>query len=1060
MDQKLYESLEWRNIGPHRAGRVTCCAGDPYDRQTFYFGSCGGGVWKTTDAGAHWLNITDGYFNTSAIGAIVVSEADSNVIYVGTGESSIRSNVSHGDGVYKSTDAGQTWHHLGLEATRHIGQIVLHPYDPDTVYVAALGHAWGQNPERGVYKSTDGGETWELALFVSDRAGAVDISIDPDNPRVLFATIWQGQRFPHAATSGGPDCGLWRTTDGGDSWQEITENLGLPDDALIGKMGVSVSPAQSGRVYLIVEADQMKHGLYRSDDRGESWEHTCGERDLVRRAWYYQHVFADPSNADTVWVLNLRCWKSIDGGRTFEKVPTPHGDNHGLWIDPYDSDRILEGNDGGASVSYDGGKSWSTILNQPTGQFYHVTTDHQQPYHVYGSQQDNWAMRLPSISYEGAISWKDYMEPGGGESGYIAIKPTPPYTVYGGGIGTGDGHGRLRAWNPETRQSRNVTVWPEVHGFGGGAIDMKYRFQWTFPIEISPFDPDTLYVCSNYVHVSHDEGASWETISPDLTRNDPDKIQPSGGPITSDNSGAEIYCTIFAFQESPHQQGEFWAGSDDGLLHISRDGGQNWQNINPPQDMLPEWSRIAVIELSPHQAGKAYVAANRYQLDDNRPYLLKTEDYGQNWTEINTGIAEDDITRTIREDPNKAGLLYCGTEVGLYVSHDDGDHWEPMQTNLPVTPVYDLVVEGTDLVVSTNGRGFWILDDVTPLHQMHAGLENEIFLYQPRDTARVRQKPWRSTGDADLNKVNYEMTGPVTIDYLAIKKPNGDTDYQPLNAGKNPPDGAIIHFFLPEKPEDEVKLTFADSDGNVIRTVATTGEKRAKLNVIAGANRYVWDLCGEPATELLYVDDESSGLGRMTSGSITAKVVPGTYQVTLSVGDVTQTQQFKVTPDPRLNVSQEDLEAQYDLKVALIDKLSDIQQGLNSLHTVRNQVEEWVARADNADVTAAGEAVTEKLDEIELELMAQDDGGLQLGKNGLREKIGTLARMIDESDHAPTQQSEELYANLSEDTVTALYRLNDVLSTDIDAFNNLLEQTAVPRVSTVSAASMQGANMP
>ncbi|MEZ4572782.1 MAG: hypothetical protein R2849_21185 [Thermomicrobiales bacterium] len=599
-DLNKYESLRWRNIGPHRGGRVTCVVGDPEEREVFYMGSCGGGVFKTDDGGDHWFNITDGYFNTSAIGAIAMAPSNHNILYVGTGESTIRSNVSHGDGVYKTLDGGKTWEHMGLSETRHIGQIVVHPDDPDTVLVAALGHAWGENEDRGVYKTTDGGKTWTKTLYKSPRAGAVDLSQDPESPNIVYASVWQAQRYPWAASSGGEDCGLWKSTDGGDTWEDITDRLGF--EGVIGKIGVAISPANTDRVWALVEAEDG--AMMRTDDGGETWKRVSDNPELRRRAWYYMHVFADPSDADSVWVLNLQCWKSSDGGAHYEAIPTPHGDNHGLWIDPNDSDRIVEGNDGGACVSYNGGRTWSTILNQPTAQFYHVTTDNADPYHVYGSQQDNWAMRLPSVSTEGAISWKDYVEPGGGESGYIAIKPTEPHTVFGGGIGTGLGHGRLRAWNPVTRQSRNVTVWPEVHGFGAGTEKHKYRFQWTFPLEISPHDPNKLYACSNVVHVSTDEGASWEDVSPDLTRNDPEKQQSSGGPITSDNSGAEIYCTIFAFQESPHQEGVLWAGSDDGLIHVSKDGGQNWENITPPADMLPEWARISIIELSPHQEGR------------------------------------------------------------------------------------------------------------------------------------------------------------------------------------------------------------------------------------------------------------------------------------------------------------------------------------------------------------------------------------------------------------------------------------------------------------------------
>ena len=1054
--QRKYESLKWRNIGPHRGGRVTCVVGDPTDVGTFYMGSCGGGVFKTDDGGDHWYNITDGYFGTSAVGAIAMAPSNNNVLYVGTGESTIRSNVSHGDGVYRTVDGGKTWEHIGLSDTRHIGQIVVHPDDPNTVLVAALGHAWGENQERGVYKTTDGGKSWTKTLYKSPRAGAVDLSQDPESPNTVYAAVWQAQRYPWAASSGGDDCGLWKSTDGGDTWQDITDRLGF--EGTIGKIGVAISPANTDRVWALVEADDGQ--MMRSDDGGETWKRVSDNPELRRRAWYYMHVFADPSDADTVWVLNLQCWKSTDGGATYEAIPTPHGDNHGLWIDPNDSDRIIEGNDGGACVSYNGGKTWSTILNQPTAQFYHVTTDHRDPYNVYGSQQDNWAMQLPSVSFEGAISWKDYVEPGGGESGYIAIKPVEPYTVFGGGIGTGLGHGRLRAWNPETRQSRNVTVWPEVHGFGAGTDRHKYRFQWTFPLEISPHDPNKLYACSNIVHVSTDEGASWTDISPDLTRNDPEKQQSSGGPITSDNSGAEIYCTIFAFQESPHQEGVLWAGSDDGLIHISKDGGQNWENITPPADMLPEWARISIIELSPHQEGKAYVAANRYQLDDNRPYLLKTEDHGETWTEINAGIHSHDITRTIREDPVTQGLLYCGTETGLYVSHDDGGHWDSLQPqatqglpgSMPVTPIYDLVLHGDDMVVATNGRSFWVLDDVTPLRQMESAESDEITLYQPKDTIRWRiNQGFMRTEDPTRN--SYKMVGPVTVTTRLDRDLYGNLVEQFVDAGENPPDGVLVHWWLPSETEDEITLSIHDADGNELRSYSSNGEGPNKLPVRAGANRLTWDLRTKPPADL-EGSESTNRMVNMMMMSATPKAPPGEYQVKLTVGDVEQTQTFNLLIDPRISSTEDDLQAQYELKSQIRDRLSEVNQTINGLRSVRSQVDEWVARAaENDEIKNAADALKEKLGALENDLMLVDTGSPKMGASGVREKLGALAGMIDESDHAPTRQAHEVYGNLSEDAVTYRQRLSSIVDGDVASFTGLLQRHSVPLISATSSAA-------
>ncbi|HEX3723354.1 MAG TPA: glycosyl hydrolase, partial [Nitrolancea sp.] len=705
VQSSLLTSLRYRLIGPHRGGRVVAVAGDVSDPMTFYFGACAGGVWKTTDGGQYWRNISDGFFTTAAVGAITVSESDPNVIYAGTGEATIRGNVSHGDGVYKSTDGGRSWTNVGLRDTRHIGKIAIHPSDPDRVYVAAFGHAWGPNAERGVFRSTDGGTHWEKVLYVSPRAGSHDLSLDRNNPRIIYAAIWQAQRFPHSLESGGPECGLWRSMDGGNSWEEITRNPGLPQ-GMLGKIGVVASPAKAGRVWALVEAEDG--AVFRSDDFGENWVRLSEQSLLRTRPWYYMHITADPQDADTVWIQNYSLWKSIDAGASFNRIPTPHGDEHALWFNPHNPRRIIEGNDGGACVSFNGGASWSSIYNQPTAQLYHVITDDDEPYRVYGSQQDNTAISLPSRSVDGAIHERDWFAPGGGESGYIAIKPDDSNLIVASGpAGRRAYNDIMTLYDRRTGQKWNNTVWPELYGWGAGAEVLKYRFQWTFPIHFSKHDPDVLYVCSNYVHRSTDLGASWEVISPDLTRNDPTKLKASGGPVTRDNTGAEVYCTIFALAESPLKAGPLWAGSDDGLVHVSLDRGQSWRDVTPPD--LPEWALISIIETSPHDANTAFIAATRYKLDDNAPYLYKTTDAGNSWTRIVDGIPDGEFTRVIREDPNQRGLLYAGTETGLYVSFDAGGHWERMGGNLPVAPIADLAIKGVELVVATHGRSFWIL---------------------------------------------------------------------------------------------------------------------------------------------------------------------------------------------------------------------------------------------------------------------------------------------------------------------------------------------------------------
>jgi len=1078
MDSRLFRSLEWRCIGPHRGGRVVAVAGHPTETGTFYFGGCAGGVWKTTNAGSHWWNISDGFFKTAAVGALAVSDSDPNVIYAGTGEACIRSNVSHGDGVYRSDDGGRTWRNVGLAPTRHISGLAIHPTNPEVVYVAALGRAWGTNPERGVYRSKDGGASWDLVLHKSDKAGAAALSMDFRNPRVLYAALWQGGRFPHAASSGGEDSGLYRSLDGGDTWTELSRNKGLPK-GMLGRMGVAASPAQPGRVWaLIEEADQG--GVYRSDDYGETWEKLDDNPDLRRRPWYYMHIVADPSDASTAWIMNLGLWRSLDGGAKFEQVPEPHGDNHGLWIDPRNSNRMIEANDGGACVSLDGGRSWSTLLNQPTAQFYHVTTDDQVPYHVYGPQQDNFAMRLPSVDFEGAISWKDYVEPGGGESGYIAIGKKPPHLVFGGGIGTGLGHGRLIAWDPKTSQKRNVTVWPEVHGMGAGADTLKYRFQWTFPVELSPHDDNTLYICSNFVHRSTDDGLSWETISPDLTRNDPSKLVPSGGPITADNSGAEIYCTIFAFRESPHERGVFWAGSDDGLIHISRDGGQNWANVTPRD--LPEWAMISIIEPSPHDAASAYVAATCYKSDDTRPYLYRTNDYGQTWTRITSGIPDDEFTRVIREDPSRRGLLYCGTESGIHVSFDDGVNWHRLETNLPVTPIWDLVVKDTDLVAATHGRSFWILDDITPLHQIKdsGAPSSGAQLYAPRDTIR-----WRAEGRFDRplggGRINYMMTGPVTVSFMPTEAESGAKTKAMLDAGQNPPSGVVVHYWLAEKPTNGVTLTFLDEAGAEIRSYTTrrektpdaeagsTGETQQASAVEevatalaepeaeegpwapaeAGMNRFVWD-GSYPKPPKLIKRKPMRARDEELEASVAPKAMPGAYQVRLTVGDTSQTHPFRILVDPRLTVSELDLKVQFDLRLTIRDRVVEVHDALNQIQRVRDQVEQWEERLkDHADaqrVKDTGKALKDRLTAVERELMNLDADKPRPGGTRLKEKLQALSAMVAESDHAPTRGATEVYELLCGQVEEQRRKLKEVLDQPLAEFNAAVSAVGVQPV--------------
>ncbi len=763
IDPVFLDSMKYRNIGPYRGGRVTAVAGVAQQMHTFYMGSTGGGVWRTEDAGQTWRNVTDGQLKSSSIGAIAVAPSDPNVIYVGTGSACPRGNISAGDGIYRSTDAGKSWTHVGLPEAGQIGKIRVHPQNPDLVYAAVLGHIFGPNPDRGVYRSKDGGATWEKVLFVSDKTGAVDISMDVKNPRILYAGMWRAERKPFTMISGDPEeGGLYKSTDGGDSWKELTE--GLPKGAT-GKIGVSVSPANPDRVFALIEAEGEEGGLYRSDDAGKTFRQINKDRTFLQRAWYYTHVFADPVDADTVYILNVMFHRSVDGGKSFDMVMVPHGDTHDLWINPENNQMMVYGDDGGASVSFNAGRTWSPQSNQPTAEFYRVTTDHRFPYWVYGAQQDNTTARIVSRNNGFGISIKDWHSVGGCESGHIAVDPRDPDAniVYAGCYG-----GSITRYDHKTGQVREITTAPQL-ALGTKAEDLHYRFQWNAPIRISKHDPSVLYHTSNFVHRSTDEGQTWTIVSPDLTRANAEMLQDAGGPITLDQTGVEVFATIFVFEESPLAKGELWAGSDDGRVHVTKDGGQSWTEITP--EGVPEFGTVNAIDISTHQAGRAHVTVYNYRFDDFTPYVFQTNDYGKTWKRIadgKNGIPERHFARVVREDPDRRGLLYAGTEYGMYVSFDDGGSWQSLQLNLPVTPVTDLQIKDRDLVVSTQGRSFWILDDLTTLHQLtDESVKSAYHLYQPRDTFRIR---------------------------------GGGFDIPSGALGQNPPNGVVIHYSLAAGP--------------------------------------------------------------------------------------------------------------------------------------------------------------------------------------------------------------------------------------------------------------------
>lgn len=774
-DKSLFRAMMWRCIGPFRGGRATCVTGVPGEPNTFYHGTAGGGVWKTKDAGLNWKPISDGFFKTGSVGDIAVSECDPNIIYVGMGGSAIRSNVSFGNGVYKSTDAGKTWRHTGLEKTSQIARVRIHPTNPDLVYVAALGRPYGLNKERGVFRSKDGGKTWEKIIYRDDKTGAIDLILDPSNPRIIFAALYEVYRTPYSLYSGGPGSGLFKSTDGGDTWKEITRNKGLPK-GLLGKIGVTVSRAKPNRVWAIIEA-KGDSGLFRSDDGGKTWIKTNGETKITLRPWYYCRVYADPKDPNTVYITNVQFHRSIDGGKTFTSIRVPHGDNQDLWIDPNNPKRMINANDGGACITFNGGLTWSPIDNQPTAQFYHVITDNQFPYWVYGAQQDNSTVRIPSRTSWYGIAKRDWHSVGGGESGHIAPRHDNPDIVFAGSYGH-----EITRWDYKTRQVRLINPWPD-NPVGSAVANMKYRFQWTAPVVCSRFNSNVLYYAGNVLFKTKNEGQSWEIISPDLTTNNKKRQQSSGGPITPDNTTAEYHCTIFALSESFHDPNILWAGSDDGLVHITKDGGKNWENITPKE--MPKWGLISLIEPSPFDPATAYIAVDCHRLDDFKPYIFKTADYGKSWRKIVNGIPNNTFVRAVREDPKRRGLLYAGTETGVFVSFDNGAHWQSIQLDLPVVPIHDLVVKEDDLIIATHGRSFWILDDLTPLHQTTEEVAKaDFFLFKPRNAYRLA--PGRSGRER-------------------------------FNVGKNAPRGSLIYYYFKNKPKHEVFLEFIDAEGKLIK---------------------------------------------------------------------------------------------------------------------------------------------------------------------------------------------------------------------------------------------------
>jgi photosystem II stability/assembly factor-like uncharacterized protein len=1027
IDPALLGSLKYRPIGPFRGGRSAACIGVAGKPMQFYFGATGGGVWKTNDGGANWDCVSDGFFGGS-IGAVEVCLADRNVVYVGGGEVTVRGNVAHGSGMWKSTDAGKTWKSIGLADTHHIPRVRTHPKNPDLVYVAALGHLHGPSKQRGVFRSKDGGKTWDNILFVNDEVGAVDLVLDPANPRILYASTWRVKRTPYSLESGGPGSGLWKSADGGDTWKEITRKPGLPKGT-VGIIGVAVSPVDPDRVWAIVEADDG--GVFRSDNGGDTWQRLNQDTNLRQRAWYYTRIYAGTKNRDEVYVVNVQLWRSNDGGKTYAPIRAPHGDYHDVWIDPDDPERLIVANDGGAQVSFNHGKTWSTYQNQPTAQFYRVTTDNHFPYRIYGAQQDNSTVRILSRSDGFSIDEHDWEPTAGSESGWLAPDPTNSDIVYGGNYG-----GFIGRRNHKTHENRVVSVWPD-EPIGHGAAELKYRFQWNFPILFSPHEPPTLYAAGNVLFKTTNQGQTWEAISPDLTRNDKSKLQSSGGPITKDNTSVEYYCTIFAAAESPVAKGVLWCGSDDGLIHVSQDGGKKWSNVTPPG--LPEWAMINSIEPHPTEKGGLYVAATRYRLDDFKPYLYRTTDYGKSWKKIVTGLPDQHFTRVVRADPGRPGLLYAGTEQGMYISFDDGEHWQPFQLNLPIVPITDLTIKNQDLVVATQGRSFWVLDDLTPLHQLRPEqAQKPLHVYTPRPAYRL---------------------------------PGFGTDFAPKNAGQNPPSGAVIYFHLKEAPSKEkpVSLEILDKDGTVIRRAAAQApaaaeakddakgpkgkkgqsvpsgrDKPEELKATAGLNRVVWDL--------RYQGPEDFPGMVLWGGLTAARAVPGTYRARFRVGDSEQIVAFELLADPRSTATLADMQGQFHFVAEVGVKLTEVSRSIKKLRDMRDQLQTLMKRLDekkHAEAIKSARQIIKTMTAAEEALHQTKAKASQDVLNypvRLDNKLSSLAGNAAVGDHRPTDQAVKIKDELFAAVDAELSRLRQVFTEELPRFNALLRQLEVPPV--------------
>ena len=1006
--EQLFAELKYRLIGPFRGGRSAAVAGSYKNKNNFYFGATGGGVWKTADGGNNWINISDKYFGGS-IGAVAVAPNDETIIYVGEGENSMRGNVSEGlGGMWRSDDGGKSWKNIGLKDGRHIIRIVIHPKNPDIVWVAVMGHLFGPNEERGVFKTTDGGKTWKKTLYINNQTGASDLVMEPGNPNVFYAGTWRLIRTPYSLESGGEGSGLWKSTDGGESWINITAKKGLPKGTW-GIVGVAVAPSNTDKIYTILE--NKDGGLYMSADGGETWTLQSGDNNIRQRAWYYTKVFVDPKNENRVYCPNVNFMRSNDGGRTFQSINTPHGDHHDLWIDPEDANRMIVADDGGAQVSFDGGNNWSTYLNQPTVQVYRVSTDNAFPYRIMGGQQDNSAFRIKSRTYGAAITAADMENAAGSESGYVVADPLNPEITYGGNY-----MGMLQRMDHKTGESRLINVWP-IDNMGAGAEAAKYRFQWNFPIFFSPHNPKKLYTAGNHLFSSEDEGKSWQQISPDLTTNDKSKQASSGGPITKDNTSVEYYCTIFTAAESSLEKDLLWSGSDDGLIHVSKDGGKNWENVTPKD--CPQWMMWNCVETDPFKKGAAYFVGTRYKLDDFKSYIYKTEDYGKTWKLITNGINPMHFTRAVRADKKRQGLLYAGTEYGMYISYDDGASWKSFQLNLPVVPITDLAIKNNDLIVGTQGRSIYILDDLTVVQQSSADILNKnlhVFSVNPA----------------------YRMPGG------SRRGGGGGGGGQVLrNVGTNPSNGVEINYYI-KNVTDSTKLSVEVMDKNrkPIKLFSTSS-KENKIEIGKGMNQFEWDM-------LYPVAERVEGLILWNGFVGGPKAAPGNYFAKFKSGNDSAEVSFSIIPDPNYKTTQAEYEDQFNHLITIRDKSSEIMKAIKNIREIRQQMNDFSARVGK-DLP---KEVKQQIDTVGKQLTAVEEALHQTkAKSGqdvlnfpikLDDKLSSIYNASAAGQSAPSKQTKDAYNELVVLIDEQLNKLKKIMSEDVAKLNQLIHEKTLP----------------